>query len=177
MDMRCTLLLLSMLASIAFVYSELFLVFVFYQLLVFSCSLLTPVVPLSEGLSLMPYSLHYSYLDDLSWVSLITRWRRSPLLPVVQYRARIWESLRALGIDSKESTPPAYIAWRAGTSNKVVVPARYAGNRLLGSLKSLQIRAQVPGLDRLVLAAVLRIRDKIRIRIKELNSFNPKKCF
>jgi hypothetical protein len=30
---------------------------------------------------------------------------------------------------------PAYEAWRAGTSNSVVVPARQAGNRFLGSLK------------------------------------------
>ncbi len=31
---------------------------------------------------------------------------------------------------------------RAGTSNRVVVPARQAGNRFLGSLKGLQIQAQ-----------------------------------
>jgi hypothetical protein len=35
----------------------------------------------------------------------------------------------------------AYVAWRAGTSNRVVVPARQAGNRFLGSLKCFQIRA------------------------------------
>jgi hypothetical protein len=39
--------------------------------------------------------------------------------------------------------PPAYVAWRAGTTNRVVVPARHAGNRFMGFLKSLQIRAQV----------------------------------
>ncbi len=52
---------------------------------------------------------------------------------------------RFQGIDSKESILPAYVAWRAGTSNKVVVLvvlARQAGNRFLASLKSLQIRAQ-----------------------------------
>jgi hypothetical protein len=38
---------------------------------------------------------------------------------------------------------PAYVVWRAGTSNWVVVPARQAGNRFLGSLKGLQIRAQL----------------------------------
>jgi len=27
------------------------------------------------------------------------------------------------GIDSKESIPPAYVAWQAGTSNRVVVPS------------------------------------------------------
>jgi hypothetical protein len=31
--------------------------------------------------------------------------------------------------------------WQAGTSNRAVVPARQAGNRFLGSLKNLQIRA------------------------------------
>jgi hypothetical protein len=41
-------------------------------------------------------------------------------------------------IPSKESIPPAYEAWRAGTSIRVVVLAR---NRFLGSLKGLQIRA------------------------------------
>jgi hypothetical protein len=38
----------------------------------------------------------------------------------------------------------AYVAWQAGTTNRVVVPARQAGNRFLGSLKGLQIRAQHP---------------------------------
>jgi hypothetical protein len=37
----------------------------------------------------------------------------------------------------------AYVAWRAGKSNRVFEPARQDGNRFLGSLKlkSLQIRA------------------------------------
>ncbi len=35
----------------------------------------------------------------------------------------------------------AYEAWRAGTTNKVVVPALQARNRFRGSLKGLQIRA------------------------------------
>ncbi len=38
--------------------------------------------------------------------------------------------------------PIAYVAWRASTSSRVVVPARQAGNRFLGPLKDLQIRAQ-----------------------------------
>jgi hypothetical protein len=50
-------------------------------------------------------------------------------------RARICKCLRIPGIDSQESILPAYVAWRAGTSNRVVVPARQAGNRFLGSLK------------------------------------------
>ncbi len=33
------------------------------------------------------------------------------------------------------------VAWRVGITNKVAVPARQAGNRLLGSLKGLQIQA------------------------------------
>jgi hypothetical protein len=40
------------------------------------------------------------------------------------------------------ANPPAYMACRAGTSNRVVVPACHTGNRFLGSLKGLQIRAQ-----------------------------------
>ncbi len=37
----------------------------------------------------------------------------------------------SVGIDSKESIPPA---WRACTSNRLVVPARQAGNRFLSGL-------------------------------------------
>ncbi len=51
-------------------------------------------------------------------------------------RARICKRLGA-----QESIPPAYVAWPAGQSNRVVITARQAGNRLLGSLKRLQIRA------------------------------------
>jgi hypothetical protein len=36
-----------------------------------------------------------------------------------------------------------YVAWRAGRSNRVVVQAQQVGNRLLGSLKGLQIRGSV----------------------------------
>jgi hypothetical protein len=57
------------------------------------------------------------------------------------YRARICKRLRSPGIDSNESILPAYITWRDGTSNRVVVPARKAWNRFLGSLKGLQVRA------------------------------------
>ncbi len=43
----------------------------------------------------------------------------------------------------QESTPPAYVAWRAGTTNRVVrTGRRKAENRFLGSIKGLQIRAQ-----------------------------------
>jgi hypothetical protein len=44
---------------------------------------------------------------------------------------------------TQESIPPAYVAWRAGTANRVVVPAPQAGNRFLRSLKGLQIWALV----------------------------------
>jgi hypothetical protein len=57
-------------------------------------------------------------------------------------RGRIWKRLRSPRINSKESIPPAYVALRSGTSNRVVVPARQGENRFLGSLKRLQIRAQ-----------------------------------
>jgi hypothetical protein len=58
-------------------------------------------------------------------------------------RARICKRLRRPGIDSEDSIPPAYIAGRAGTTIRVVVPAREAVNRFLGSFKGgLQIRAQ-----------------------------------
>ncbi len=36
-------------------------------------------------------------------------------------RAQICKRLRSPGIDSEESIPPAYVAWRAGTSNMVIV--------------------------------------------------------
>ncbi len=58
-------------------------------------------------------------------------------------RARICKRLRRPEIDSENSIPPAYVAWRADKTNRAVVPARQAGNQFLGSLKSLQIRAQL----------------------------------
>ncbi len=54
-------------------------------------------------------------------------------------RGRICKRLWSPGIDSEESISPAYVAWRAGTKNRVVIPARQAGNRFLVSLKGLQI--------------------------------------
>jgi hypothetical protein len=45
--------------------------------------------------------------------------------------------LKSLGIDSA-----SLLAWRAGTSDRVVVPAGQAGNRFLGHSKNLQIRTQ-----------------------------------
>jgi hypothetical protein len=58
-------------------------------------------------------------------------------------RARVCKRLRRPGIDSEDSIPPAYVEWRAGTTNRVIIPTRQARNRFLGSLKGLQIRAQI----------------------------------
>jgi hypothetical protein len=55
--------------------------------------------------------------------------------------ARICKRLKSPGIYFKESIPTASVGWRAGTSNGVTIPARQAGNRFLGSIKGLQIRA------------------------------------
>jgi hypothetical protein len=43
---------------------------------------------------------------------------------------------------SQKSILPAYVARRAGTRNMVILPARQAGNRFLGSLQGLQIWAR-----------------------------------
>ncbi len=61
------------------------------------------------------------------------------------FRARICKRLRSQGIGSEESIPPADVAWRAGTTNRVALLAIQAGNRFLGSLKGLQIRPQDNG--------------------------------
>ncbi len=62
--------------------------------------------------------------------------------PYIVNRARICKRLWSPGIDSREAILPAYVAWRASTTNRVFVPARQAGNRFLGTLKGPQIRAQ-----------------------------------
>ncbi len=41
--------------------------------------------------------------------------------------ARICKRSRSLGVDSKESIPPAYLSWRAGTSNTVAYPPARLG--------------------------------------------------
>jgi hypothetical protein len=45
--------------------------------------------------------------------------------------ARICNRLWSPGIDSEETIPPVKVAWQAGTTSRVVVPARQAGNRFL----------------------------------------------
>ncbi len=57
--------------------------------------------------------------------------------------ARICKRLWSLGIDSEESISLAHVAWGASMTIRIFVPARQAGNRYLGSLKGLQIRAHV----------------------------------
>jgi hypothetical protein len=57
-------------------------------------------------------------------------------------RACICKRFWSPGIDSEDLIPPAYVALRASTTNTVVIQARQAGNRFLGSLTGLQIRAQ-----------------------------------
>jgi hypothetical protein len=49
-----------------------------------------------------------------------------------QHRARICKRLRSLGIDSKESIPPAYVAWRAGTKPLHRLAESIPWHRLLG---------------------------------------------
>jgi hypothetical protein len=82
-----------------------------------------------------------SRLRGRSWDEVVQQ-VRSSLLNYQEVRARICKRLWSPGIESEESISPAYVAWRAGTPNMAVVPARQAGNRFLGSLKRLQIRAQ-----------------------------------
>ncbi len=68
-------------------------------------------------------------------------------LVTVLIRARICKRLRSPGIDSEESIPQAYVAQRAGTTNRVAEPARQAGSRFLGSWKGLQVRAQAKDIN------------------------------
>jgi hypothetical protein len=48
------------------------------------------------------------------------------VLLLVQYRAQFFKRLRSPAIDSKESIPSDYVAWGAGTTNRVIVLARPA---------------------------------------------------
>ncbi len=68
----------------------------------------------------------------------------------------IWNEMEATGwsepvfvnvYGAQESIPPAYVVWQAETTKRVLEPARQAGNRFLGSLKGLQIRAQAALVD------------------------------
>jgi hypothetical protein len=73
--------------------------------------------------------------------------RNSKLVSCLAILNGICKRLWSPGIDSEEfrgspRIPPAYVGWRAGTTNWVVVPARQAGNRFL-ALKGSLIRALV----------------------------------
>ncbi len=70
-------------------------------------------------------------------------WKADIFLLSSLYRARICKRLWSPGIDSEESISPAYVARRAGTTKRVVVPALQPENRFLGSIKGLQIRALI----------------------------------
>ncbi len=53
----------------------------------------------------------------------------------LEFRARICKRLRRPGIDSEDSIPPAYVAWRAGTTNRVVLPVPPGWESIPGLLK------------------------------------------
>jgi hypothetical protein len=91
------------------------------------------------------YTVHHIWPTFLCYRLLCKNPRFSDRIKSKKFaviRARICKRLWSPGIDSEETIPPAYVAWRAGTTNRVVVPARQDENRFLGSLKGLQIRAQ-----------------------------------
>ncbi len=89
--------------------------------------------------------------------------------------ARIFKRLGSPGIDSEESIPPIYVAWRESTTSRVDIPAPQAGNRFLGSLKVvLWIRIRIhrihmflglPDPDPLVRGMDPRIRIRIHPKI------------
>ncbi len=95
------------------------------------------------------FGLHFMYFIRHCFICL--PWY-STLYDVagIKPRARIFKLLRIPRIDSKESIPPAFVAWRAsdrffnqsvGTRNRVGIGLSYLGS-ILGLLKSLKIRAQ-----------------------------------
>jgi hypothetical protein len=70
------------------------------------------------------------------WTAGVTRYK----MEYVVIRARICKRLRSPEIDSKESIPLAYVAWRAGTVTLFVVPVHRRAesiprNLFLDSLK------------------------------------------
>jgi hypothetical protein len=66
---------------------------------------------------------------------------KEPIPPGCVAWAPVCQRLSSPGMDSEESIPQAFVAWWPSSTNRVVVPARQAGNRFLGSSKGLQIRA------------------------------------
>jgi hypothetical protein len=70
-----------------------------------------------------------AYLRFLHLLFQQPKFNRQDLFEVCQElitmpRTRICKRVRSPGIDSKESIPPAYVTWRAGTTNRVIAPAR-----------------------------------------------------
>ncbi len=59
--------------------------------------------------------------------SMGARNRRGLGLSYQPARAHICKHLWSPGIDSEEPIPPAYAAWQAGTTNRVVVPPALLG--------------------------------------------------
>ncbi len=70
-------------------------------------------------------------------------YNEKPVSKMPSIWARIFKRLWSPGINSDGPIPPAYVAWRDGSTNRVVVQARHAGNWFLGFLKGLQIRALI----------------------------------
>jgi hypothetical protein len=60
-----------------------------------------------------------------------------------QYRARICKCIWSPGTNSEESISPASVVWRAGTTNRVVVPARQARESIPGLLQRFTNTASV----------------------------------
>jgi hypothetical protein len=73
------------------------------------------IIALCSQIESVVSSLHRTY-------SL--KYTPSVLLKCIIYRARICKRLWNPEIDSEESIQLAYVAWRTGTTNRVVVPAR-----------------------------------------------------
>jgi hypothetical protein len=79
-------------------------------------------------------------------------------------RARICERLRSPGIDFKESIPPAYVVWRAGTLTLFVVSTRQATK----AAECLQIGGLTmdPTAERSVFTPYVRFLDSFRVLVK-----------
>ncbi len=104
---------------------------------------------LESVLYCVPYLVHILAVFLVSWN--INKVRAS--FSIQSPRKR----LGSPGIDSEESIPLVYVAWRAGTTNRVVVPAHNTGNRFLGSLEGLKIWALIPTVIYSILYITLRI--------------------
>ncbi len=98
---------------------------------------------------MLTYILLPIYLDAIGQPKHASSLYQPLLLPAIPLPANFLSFCLAIPepvfvnvYEPQESLPLTFVAWRAGTTNRVVVPTRQAGNRFLGSLKGLQIRAQ-----------------------------------